>query len=50
MTSHTSEVIDLYLYDVEVSDELFKRLVLDAVERDIQERTEVENALHSVRA
>jgi hypothetical protein len=48
--SNTAEVIELYLYDVEVSDDLFKRLVLDAIERDIQERTGIDNALHSVRA
>ena len=34
--SNVSEVIDLYLYDVDVSDELFRRLLHDAIERDGQ--------------
>jgi len=34
--SNVSEVIDLYLYDTEVSDDLFRRLLHDAIERDGQ--------------
>jgi hypothetical protein len=35
--SHVSEVIDLYLYDLEVSDDLFRKLVLDAIDRDLDQ-------------
>jgi hypothetical protein len=47
--SNTTEVINLYLYDTEVSDELFRRLVLDAIERDIEAEHGIANALHSVK-
>lgn len=35
--SNVSDVIELYLYDLEVSDALFRRLVLDALDRDLEQ-------------
>ena len=49
MSTNAAEVIDLYLYDCDVSDELFKAMLLDAVERDIEDATGIVDALHSVK-
>jgi hypothetical protein len=46
--SNVSEVIDLYLYDVEVSDELFRRLLHDAIERDGQGNVAALRALTAI--
>lgn len=50
MSTNAAEVIDLYLYDCDVSDELFKAMLLDAVDRDIENATGIVDALHSVKA
>jgi fibrillarin-like rRNA methylase len=44
--SHVSEVIDLYLYDLEVSDDLFRKLLLDAIDRDMDQLYAVRLAAH----
>ena len=46
--SNVSEVIDLYLYDVDVSDELFRRLLHDAIERDGQGNAAALRALTAI--
>jgi hypothetical protein len=39
--SALAEVVELYLYDLDVSDELFRRFVLEAVEKDLEQLTGV---------
>jgi hypothetical protein len=39
--SHLADVVELYLYDLDVSDELFRRFVLEAVEKDLEQLTGV---------
>jgi hypothetical protein len=39
--SALAEVIELYLYDLDVSDALFRRFVLEAVEKDLEQLTGV---------
>jgi hypothetical protein len=39
--SALAEVVDLYLYDLDVSDALFRRFVLEAVEKDLEQLTGV---------
>jgi hypothetical protein len=34
--SNLADVIELYLYDLDVSDELFRRFVVEAIEKDAE--------------
>lgn len=34
--SNLADVIELYLYDLDVSDELFRRFVLEAIAKDME--------------
>ena len=55
--SSLSDVIELYLYDLDVSDELFRRFVVEAIEKDMEQlhgaviaqRFRVAADLHSVK-
>jgi hypothetical protein len=46
--SHVNEVINLYLYDPEVGDDMFRRLLHDAIERDGQGNAPALRALTAV--
>ena len=55
--SSLSDVIELYLYDLDVSDEQFRRFVVEAIEKDMEklhgaviaQRFRVAADLHSVK-